>query len=191
MRLLLVALVLAGVRVAAAPVISPLEAVGWPGVAGAYQHGRIVVMSHPDAAALDRAKEKGIQIVVDLNTSSEGPLARYLGWIDTWDEGRRVRARGMRYVSMPLSVSAPDIAVAQRYLQFLRENGDKNIIVHCDLGGRALTMHAIYLGVMKGYSAEDALAIVKGHGLKHEALERYVLDSIRRLRPAAPAPQAS
>jgi protein tyrosine/serine phosphatase len=77
----------------------------------------------PKSSAYAQLKQPGIEILVDLQ---EGKVRK---------EVKLAEAAGLRFVSIPWSPShnPSDEAVTQ-FLQLLRENPDKKILVHCYYG---------------------------------------------------------
>jgi protein tyrosine/serine phosphatase len=114
-------------------------------------------------------KELGVAIVVNLRDDSEK------------NEQQQVETRGMRYVHIPWrgTAQADNRQVAQ-FLQLLRDNPDKKILVHCQRGAeRTGVMVAAYRISEHGWTSEQALDEMEdfkflGFWFRH--LKKYVRD---------------
>jgi protein tyrosine phosphatase (PTP) superfamily phosphohydrolase (DUF442 family) len=60
------------------------------------------------------------------------------------DEGTLVGQQGMRYFNIPVDFASPRQEDFDRFARIMRENRDKRILVHCQLGLRASTFVFLY-----------------------------------------------
>jgi len=100
-----------------------------------------------------------------------------------WDEASAVNELGLRYMNIPIDVEQPNEAAVAWFLTVVQDVNARDLLIHCDVGGRALAMWAIYLGMCKGYTPEAALAQAKQAGLKHRGLQRFVLAYLKQHAP--------
>ena len=191
-----------GLLIASAVVVQAetLQAVRvtWPGIHTVWQHGTMYFTSEPTAQGLAAAKQHGVSTVVNLMTSEEidapqpavKPVLRPW-WVDMLDrpapkkvesvkEAQAAQALGLRYEHVPVDVKAPSEDSVARFLNIVKEVNSQNLLIHCDVGGRALTMYAIYLGTCCGYTPEAAVAAAEKAGLKHEGLKKFALAYLKR-----------
>jgi protein tyrosine phosphatase (PTP) superfamily phosphohydrolase (DUF442 family) len=171
----------------------PLVQANWPGISTVWQDGTMYMSSAPTEQGLKHARVQGITTVINLMESGEiepqaqsgkdwfGYLVEYfLNGLKGWDEATTARALGMRYEHIPISVDAPTDEGVARFLAIVKEVDAKNLLIHCDVAGRALAMYAIYLGTAEGYTPEAALARAESAGLTHEGLKQFVLDYLKQ-----------
>ena len=182
-----------------------LVAVDWPGIQKVWKYETAYLSSNPTDEGLAHAKSQGVATVVNLMEDWEmaAPGPEFSEWISgflkgggvgeslqlsillsepslEWNEAQAARELGLRYEHIPLSVENPDPEAVNRFLQVMKEIDAKQVLVHCDLAGRALATWAIYLGMVKGYSPESALAEAKAAGLNHEGLENFALSYLQK-----------
>jgi len=130
---------------------------------------RLYRSGQPAAAGFDAIKELGVSIVVNLRDDSEK------------GEQQQVESRGIRYVHIPWrgTAQADNRQVAQ-FLQLLRDNPDKKVLVHCRRGAeRTGVMVAAYRISEHGWTPEQALDEMEefkflGFWFRH--LKKYVRD---------------
>ena len=176
------------------------QSVQWPGVRTVWQHGTMYFASAPNAEGLAHAKEQGVTTVINLMTSSENPLLMsstgekhwfayaleyYFPQLKRWNEAQTAKELGLRYEQIPLDVDHPDPAAVQRFMTIVQEVQAKQLLVHCDAAGRALTMWAIYLGTAGGLTPQQALAQAESAGLTHEGLKQFVLSYLEQAQKAS------
>src|SRR5579863_4103596 len=107
----------------------------------------------PSAEGIETLQKMGIDIVVDLRP---GPHA---------SEEQTVTKRGMRYVSLPSVCYAPKDETFARFLALVRENQDKRIFVHCQLGvDRTGMAVASYRIAEEGWTADAAMQEMQAFG---------------------------
>jgi len=107
----------------------------------------------PTAEGIETLQKMGVDIVVDMRS---GPHKT---------EEETVTQRGMRYVSLPsVCYSLKDDTFAQ-FLTLVRDNPDKRIFVHCQLGADRTGMAvASYRMAEQGWSADDAMKEMQAFG---------------------------
>ena len=109
----------------------------------------------PDAAVLDNIADAGFVAVVDLRTAEEDRGI---------DERAEVEARGMSYVSLPVSGSSGITWENADELDRVLERLDGPVLLHCGGGNRVGALFALR-EKQKGADAQQALAVGKAGGL--------------------------
>jgi protein tyrosine phosphatase (PTP) superfamily phosphohydrolase (DUF442 family) len=183
---------LLGIMTSAGAELGPplLTSVTWPGVDTVWKRDTMYISSVPSEEGLRYAKTQGVQTVIDLREWSEdaiesgsllqGLLDAFFPRVPSWNQAAVAHSLGLRYARIPVSVEEPTDASVERFLVIVREVNAQNLLVHCDVGGRALAMWAIYLGTVEGYSPLAALAQAEQSGLTHEGLKNFVLAYLQR-----------
>ena len=102
--------------------------------------------AQPTAEGIETLQKMGIDVVVDMRS---GPHQ---------SEEQTVTQRGMRYISIPSVCYSPKDEVFAQFLAVVRENPDKKIFVHCQLGADRTGMAvASYRMAEQGWSADQAM----------------------------------
>src|SRR5579863_2180389 len=102
--------------------------------------------AQPTAEGIETLQKMGIDIVVDMRS---GPNET---------EEQTVTQRGMRYISIPAVCYSPKDDTFAQFLAVVRENPDKKIFVHCQLGADRTGMAvASYRMAEQGWSADEAM----------------------------------
>lgn len=123
----------------------------------------------PSAAAIDGLKAQGFKTVVNLRNVAEDPIVG--------QEGAKVAAQGLRYVSVPItpaSFSEADVAAVRTVLE---DPKAAPVLLHCHSANRVGAVWAAIL-VSRGRSLAEAEAEGRTVGLKDgpmmEAFRRVV-----------------
>jgi Dual specificity phosphatase, catalytic domain len=107
----------------------------------------------PTPEGIEALQKMGVGIVVDMRP---GPHQ---------SEEQTVTQRGMRYVSLPSLCYSPKDEVFARFLAVVRDNSDKKIFVHCQLGvDRTGMAVASYRMAEQGWSADEAMKEMQAFG---------------------------
>ena len=146
-----------------------LVRVHMPGISTVGKNETLYMTSTPTTRGLKHAKTIGVKTDINLMEPSE----MY------WDEEKEAVSLGLTYVHIPVSADDPSTAAVQQFLAVVQEVDERQILIHCDAGGRSLAMWSIYLGTVKGCSPEMALAQAERAGLKHEGLKQFVLTYLK------------
>jgi protein tyrosine phosphatase (PTP) superfamily phosphohydrolase (DUF442 family) len=72
------------------------------------------------------------------------------------DEQALAERQGLRYVHIPVDFNAPSIADYERVAAALRENGDRRVLVHCQISLRASTFVFLYRVIELGEDPDTA-----------------------------------
>ena len=176
----------------AAPVVE-IDRAGLPvavtDVEGVEQHlcrdGRVYIGGQPSEKALERFKELGVTVVVNLRTPKEtGDRA-----VVPFDEAATVAKLGLDYVNIPLGGKdhpyTPD--AVERFARVLEAHRGP-VFLHCTIGWRASTMWMAYLVRFGGLDLDAALARGRAIAIGPEPLGE-LLGRPLTLTWAPPAPE--
>jgi protein-tyrosine phosphatase len=183
----------------AAGVAATTPATGAPallshGVQGIKNFGQVTPRLYRGAQPADKGYEllekMGVDIIVDFRNEKD-LIER---------ERQAVETRHIRFISIPWSAfHDPTTEQVRQFFQILRENPEKRIFVHCEVGAdRTGTMVALYRIATQGWAVDDAVREMKAyhyHRFWFSHLEGFVqefpkrLESDAALRGALAAPQ--
>ena len=151
--------------------------------------------AQPSSEGLGYLASMGVEIIVNLRPG-EHP-----------DEEQEATRLGMRYVSIPWHCYHPEDEAIANFLHVLRENPNKKIFVHCELGSDRTGMSiAAYRMSVQGWSAEEAMKEMHAYGFSgsHHLTCRGLAEYERSfpsafkshpefldLRPVVPAPASA
>jgi len=149
----------------------------WPGVQTVLQPQgtTIYLSSDPSPETFQWAKHQGVTTVINLMMPGE----------QRFQEEEAAKDQGLRYLRIPIDVAQPSEHAVQWFLHLVNQVEAKDLLIHCDVGGRALAMWAIYRGTVGGCSPKQALAEAQQAGLHHKGLERFVLAYLKRYHQQA------
>jgi uncharacterized protein (TIGR01244 family) len=112
-------------------------------------------------------KQLGFRTVINLRTASE-PGA------DLDGEARIVGEAGLRYFSLPFSPSAPDLTSVDKFLDVVKETGNRPVYIHCQAGQRAIAFWMIKRVVVDGWTTEKMLAEADTLKMTNQRLRDFV-----------------
>jgi uncharacterized protein (TIGR01244 family) len=136
----------------------------------------LYLSSQPDADTLEIAREKGVELVINLRDPGEF----------NWDEQAAAKKAALDYYNVPISPSGesfdPD-AVNQITALIQQHKGQKTLL-HCSSGNRASAWLAIHLANDHSMPSDTAISLAKQAGLTSPAIEarvlRYLQDTTRK-----------
>jgi protein-tyrosine phosphatase len=143
------------------------------GVEGIKNFGQVTPRLYRGAQPADKGyallEKMGVDIIVDFRNEKD-LIER---------ERQAVETRHIRFISIPWSAfHDPTTEQVRQFFQVLRENPEKRIFVHCEVGAdRSGTMVALYRIAAQGWTVDDAVRELKAyhfHGFWFPHLERYV-----------------
>jgi tyrosine-protein phosphatase SIW14 len=109
--------------------------------------------AQPSSEGIEFLAKMGVEIIVNLRPG------------DHPEEEAEAGRLGMRYVSIPWQCYHPNDTAIANFLHVLRENPDKKIFVHCELGSDRTGMSiAAYRMSVQGWSADDAMKEMQAYG---------------------------
>lgn len=131
---------------------------------------QITVGAQPTEEQLGELQRSGCKTVINLRTAGEDeqPLSPEA-------EGERVRAQGMEYRHLPVSIEAMGPELVDRFREEI-EAVPGPVFVHCKSGMRAGAFSMMHLAVEQGWSGEDTLqkAEQMGFECKQPELKEFV-----------------
>ncbi|MFW5798591.1 MAG: fused DSP-PTPase phosphatase/NAD kinase-like protein [Planctomycetota bacterium] len=131
---------------------------------------QVTVGSQPNPAELEQLARHGYKSVINLRTSGEVDDE-----LTPDEEGDQVKALGMQYVNIPVSMDDADETTVDRFRQNLNRM-PKPVYVHCARGKRAGAMTMMDVGVKQDMDGEEVLEKAEDMGFEcdQEQLEQFV-----------------
>ena len=117
-------------------------------------------------------KKMGFASVINLRLADEKGA-------DIEAEAAAAKAAGINFVHLPLSGSAPDPAVADRFLKFITEPGNQPAFIHCASGNRAAAMWLIKRVLIDKWDNDRAWEEASQLGAISPAMKTFALDYIQ------------
>jgi protein-tyrosine phosphatase len=154
------------------------------GVKGIKNFGQVTPRLYRGAQPAEKGYEllekMGVDIIVDFR--NENDLIER--------ERQAVEARHIRFISIPWSAfHDPTTEQVRQFFKILRENPEKRIFVHCEVGAdRTGTMVALYRIAAQGWTVHDAVREMKAyhfHRFWFSHLEDFVEEYPKRLESDA------
>ncbi|MEZ5285084.1 MAG: sulfur transferase domain-containing protein [Vicinamibacterales bacterium] len=124
-----------------------------------------------ETAALEGLKADGFKSVVNLRLDSERGA-------NVAEGEAKAKALGLNYFHLPLSGSAPDPAVVDRFLAVVSNTANQPVFVHCASANRVGAVWLVKRVMQDGWPVEKATAEAKLIGLSAPGLEKFALDYI-------------
>lgn len=131
----------------------------------------MVTAGQPTAEQLEAARAAGAEVVIDLRDPMEPR---------PFDEPAKVRELGMTYINAPVNPGALDDAMMERVLGAVRENADKQVVVHCASANRVGGALIPFFMLDQGMDEQAAIDAAMRVGLRHAGLMEWGLDYARR-----------
>jgi len=169
--LLILTVVTMGVSVAAAQ--SPVKKSTIPGITNFAQVETTVACAGavtPEAVA--GIKKMGFASIINLRLETE-PGANIEA------EAAAAKAAGINFFHLPLSGSAPDPTVADRFLNIITEPGNQPAMIHCASGNRAAAMWLIKRVLIDKWDNDRALEEATQLGSMSPVMKAFALDYIQ------------
>lgn len=133
----------------------------------------ITIAAQPSKAELEKAKEDGHEIVINLRAPNE---------FKGYDEARYASELNLKYYNIPFFNK--DKEIDQNSLKgiskVVKNNQNKKIYIHCSSGNRAAAWYLTYLLNHEGLSLEKALTIARESGLTKKGLEKKTLQMLSK-----------
>jgi uncharacterized protein (TIGR01244 family) len=119
--------------------------------------------------AVAELKKMGYASIINLRESSEQGAE-----VDA--ETAAAKEAGITFIHIPMNRTTADPAVADKFLQAIREPANNPAFVHCGSGNRAAAMWMIKRMVVDGWDAERAGTEAAALGLTSETLKKFAVD---------------
>jgi len=172
MRLVFVALVLAGAAAAAVHAQQVTkEAV--PGITNfARVQTTVACAGAVQASAVPDIKKLGFASIINLRQASEQGA-------DVEGEGAAAKAVGLNYFNIPFNTAAPDPNLVPNFLAAVTAPANQPAFIHCAAGGRAASMWLIKRMEVDGWDQQRAVEEATALGLTNERLKQFALDWVQ------------
>ena len=121
------------------------------------------------ATAVPEIKKYGFASIINLRQASEAGA-------DLEAEAAAAKAADIRYYSLPFSATAPDPAVADKFLDAITTKGSDPAFIHCAGGGRAATMWFIKRLVIDRWDVDRAAKEATALGMTSPTLKQFAID---------------
>jgi len=123
-------------------------------------------------SAVAGIKKMGFASIINLRLDNEKGA-------DIEAEAAAAKAAGINFVHLPLSGSAPDPAVADRFLKTITEPGNQPAFIHCASGNRAAAMWLIKRVLIDKWDNDRALEEAGQLGSMSPVMKTFALDYIQ------------
>jgi protein tyrosine phosphatase (PTP) superfamily phosphohydrolase (DUF442 family) len=137
-----------------------------------FRIGDIFLSGQPAGPDYARAKEAGVQSVINLRLQREHDAL-------TFDPEYATKELGLPYTLIEVSPENMDDARAERLLDAL-DTAPRPVLVHDSNGNRAWALWVLYMGVKRGVSADESKAVAAKCGITNLVIEAFVRDYLKR-----------
>jgi uncharacterized protein (TIGR01244 family) len=118
--------------------------------------------------AMPALKRMGFASVVNLRLPTEEGA-------DIGPSAEAARTAGLQYIHIPMSVQAPEAAVADRFLAEIVKPENQPAFIHCAGGGRAATMWFIKRMVVDKWDVERASSEATALGMTNATMKQWAI----------------
>lgn len=119
--------------------------------------------------AVPEIKKFGFASIINLREPTEDGA-------NIEQEAAAAKAVGLNYYSLPFNSSAPDPAVADKFLEAITAKGSDPAFIHCAGGGRAATMWFIKRMVIDHWDVDRASKEATDLGMNSPKLKQWAID---------------
>ena len=123
-------------------------------------------------SAVAGIKKMGFASIINLRLDTEKGA-------DIDAEAAAAKAAGINFVHLPLNGSAPDPAVADRFLAFITQPGNQPAFIHCASGNRAAAMWLIKRVLIDKWDNDRAMEEASQLGSISPVMKTFALDYIQ------------
>jgi uncharacterized protein (TIGR01244 family) len=116
--------------------------------------------------AIPNVKKMGFVSMINLRLASE-PGA------NVPQAEAAAKAAGVKYIHIPMDAAAPDPAVADRFLDAIKQPGNQPAYIHCASANRAAAMWFIKRVQIDRWEADRAMKEAEALGLSSAPLKQY------------------
>jgi len=124
-----------------------------------------------ETSALEGLKADGFKSVVNLRLATEQGA-------NIPENEAKAKALGLNYFHLPLSGSAPDPAVVDKFLGVVSDKSNQPVYIHCGSANRVGAVWLVKRVVQDGWPVDKATTEAKAIGLTAPGLEKFALDYI-------------
>jgi uncharacterized protein (TIGR01244 family) len=122
-------------------------------------------------AAVAGIKKMGFASIINLRLATEQGA-------DIDAEAAAAKVAGINFVHLPLNGSAPDPAVADRFLKIIAEPGNQPALIHCASGNRAAALWLIKRVLIDKWDDDRAMEEAGDLGSMSPVMKTFALDYI-------------
>ena len=123
-------------------------------------------------AAVAGIKKMGFASIINLRLATEQGA-------DIDAEAAAAKVAGINFVHLPLNGSAPDPAVADRFLKIIAEPGNQPALIHCASGNRAAALWLIKRVLIDKWDDDRAMEEAGDLGSMSPVMKTFALDYIQ------------
>ena len=116
-------------------------------------------------------KKMGFASIINLRLATEQGA-------DIDAEATAAKVAGINFVHLPLNGSAPDPAVADRFLKIIAEPGNQPALIHCASGNRAVALWLIKRVLIDKWDDDRAMEEAGDLGSMSPVMKTFALDYI-------------
>ncbi len=135
----------------------------------------LATAGQPTAENLEAARDAGAEVVIDLRDPMEPR---------PFDEAAKVRELGMTYINAPVNPGSLDDATMEAVLTAIRENAERQVLLHCASANRVGGALIPYFILDRGMDEQAAIDAAMAAGLRNAGLMEWGVDYARRKRDA-------
>jgi uncharacterized protein (TIGR01244 family) len=121
--------------------------------------------------AIPNVKKMGFVSMINLRQASE-PGA------NVPQAETAAKAAGLKYIHIPMDASAPDPAVADRFLDAIKQPGNQPAYIHCASANRAATMWFIKRVQVDRWDSDRAMKEAEALGLTSAPLKQFATNYV-------------
>jgi uncharacterized protein (TIGR01244 family) len=121
--------------------------------------------------AIPNVKKMGFVSMINLRQASE-PGA------NVPQAEAAAKAAGLKYIHIPMDAAAPDPAVADRFLDAIKQPGNQPAYIHCASANRAATMWFIKRVQIDRWEADRAMKEAEALGLASAPLKQFATNYV-------------
>ena len=120
-----------------------------------------------EVEAIPNVKKMGFAAMINLRQASE-PGA------NVPQAQAAAKAAGLNYVHIPFDAAAPDPAVADRFLEAIKQPGNQPAYIHCASANRAAAMWFVKRVQIDKWDTDRAMKEAEALGLSSAPLKQFV-----------------
>src|SRR5262245_9362783 len=121
--------------------------------------------------AIPNVKKMGFVSMINLRQASE-PGA------NVPQSEAAAKAAGLKYIHIPMDAAAPDAAVADRFLDAIKQPGNQPAYIHCASANRAAAMWFIKRVQIDRWDNDRAMKEAEALGLSSAPLKQFVTNYV-------------
>jgi uncharacterized protein (TIGR01244 family) len=128
-----------------------------------------------ETSAIPEVKKLGFASVINLRQASEPG-------VNIAEAQAAAKAAGINYIHIPFNASSPDPALADQFLEAVKNPANQPSFIHCASANRAAAMWFIKRVKVDNWETERAMTEAEALGLTSEPLKKFALDFVQARR---------